>query len=271
LKEDLYFVPGGNEIFTIELAGKSWCDGSYRIERQKSEIWVLEQVLHGTGTVCVDGIACSAEAGDVYLLPAGSHHLYYADPVDPWEKIFWNLQGTLPEMLFSVYGLRGMVLFPKSGTESLFEDFYNRLCKSVREPDFIQQAVLILHQICMKLHSTMEQPFPLEAVQMRNYLDQNLHRLVSIGELAGSIYRSADYANRLFRNTYGITPYAYLLERKMELACRLLESSAMPIREIAARLGYDDAQYFSGLFKQRKGVPPSFWRKGILSEKTGEK
>ena len=46
----------------------------------------------------------------------------------------------------------------------------------------------------------------------------------------------------------------------MELACLLLQNTSLPIPEISARLGYEDAHYFSGLFRQRMGVPPRVWR-----------
>ena len=96
---------------------------------------------------------------------------------------------------------------------------------------------------------------------MKIYLDQNVSRLVSVSELAGQIFRSPDYASKLFKRTYGVTPYAYLLKQKMELACRLLQSTALSVQEIASRLGYEDAHYFSGLFHRAVGQPPSSYRK----------
>ena len=47
----------------------------------------------------------------------------------------------------------------------------------------------------------------------------------------------------------------------MSTAKRLLKNTAMPVSEIAAALGYNDPQYFSGLFKHRCGMPPSVYRK----------
>ena len=262
MREDLHYPPGGNECFTLELAGKSWCDGSYRIERQHTRTWVIEQILSGRGTVIVDGVRLEAKAGDAYLIPAESSHCYYADPKDPWVKIFMNVRGQLPDTLFAAYGLTGQVVFEQSGAGPLFERFYKDLCLYGSSPQFAEEAAVTLHRICIALRRRIEQPLPPEAVRMREHLEQNLHRLVPVAELAGLIYRSSDYASRLFRNTYGATPYAYLLRRKMELACRLLESSALPVKEIAARLGYEDAQYFSGLFRRMMGIPPLRWRKG---------
>ena len=119
MREQLFHFPPGDEILGVELAGKSWCDGSYRIERPCSQVWVVEQVLEGEGTILVDGRRFTARAGDLYLLPAGRQHCYWADPQNPWVKVFVNLEGQLPGELFSVYGLAHQVVFPQSGAEEL--------------------------------------------------------------------------------------------------------------------------------------------------------
>ena len=261
MKEDLRYFPGWGEPFILELAGMSWCDGSYRIRRTCSPVWVLEQVLEGTGTVEVNGVRHTASAGDVYLLPLGAAHYYYSDPRDPWVKIFMNVRGALPGALISTYGLTGRVVFPAGGLEPLFRDFYDLVSG---EGEALQSgASLLFHKICMALGSGGEAGAsePPEAAAMKAYLDQNVSRLVRVQELAETIYRSPDYAGKLFRRTYGVTPYAYLLQRKLELACRLLQSTALPVQEIAARLGYEDAHYFSGLFRRHTGRTPSDFRK----------
>ena len=261
MKEDLLYFPGWEEPFILELAGISWCDGSYEIYRSCSPVWVLEQVVQGTGTVIVDNLRHTASAGDCYLLPQGASHHYFSDPDDPWVKIFMNVRGRLPASLFSAYGLSGQVIFPGACLEPEFRQFY-RLAGSGMS-DAQQACSLKFHQICARLSRPADQqpPAPSEAAAMKIYLDQNVSRLVSVSELAGQIFRSPDYASKLFKRTYGVTPYAYLLKQKMELACRLLQSTALSVQEIASRLGYEDAHYFSGLFHRAVGQPPSSYRK----------
>ena len=252
MKEDLLYFPGWEEPFILELA---------EIYRGCSPVWVLEQVVRGTGTVIVDNLRYTASAGDCYLLPQGASHHYFSDSNDPWVKIFMNVRGKLPAALFSAYGLSGQVIFPGACLEPEFRQFY-RLAGSGM-PEAQQACSLKFHQICAKLGRLADdQPqVPPEAAAMKAYLDQNVSRLVSVAELAGQIFRSPDYASKLFKGTYGITPYAYLLNRKMELACRLLQSTALSVQEIAARLGYEDAHYFSGLFRRAVGQTPSGYRK----------
>ena len=132
MKEDLRYFPGWGEPFILELAGMSWCDGSYRIRRTCSPVWVLEQVLEGTGTVEVNGVRHTASAGDVYLLLLGAAHYYYSDPRDPWVKIFMNVRGALPGALISTYGLTGRVVFPAGGLPHPLFQTARRACRTPR-------------------------------------------------------------------------------------------------------------------------------------------
>ena len=48
---------------------------------------------------------------------------------------------------------------------------------------------------------------------------------------------------------------------RMELACRLLKETGMPMGQLSLRLGYTEASAFTRAFRQHKGVPPLAWRK----------
>ncbi|MFR3482658.1 MAG: helix-turn-helix domain-containing protein [Clostridia bacterium] len=57
-----------------------------------------------------------------------------------------------------------------------------------------------------------------------------------------------------------MTPYAYLLQQKLAAAQNLLQNTTLPVQEIARQLGYDDAHYFSNVFKAQFGVSPRAYR-----------
>ena len=55
---------------------------------------------------------------------------------------------------------------------------------------------------------------------------------------------------------------AYLLKRRIGLACKLLETTQLSVSEVAARAGMEDASYFSIQFKRMMGVASLRYRKG---------
>lgn len=65
---------------------------------------------------------------------------------------------------------------------------------------------------------------------------------------------------RLFRQFYGVSPYQYLQQLRIEKAERLLRMPGTSVSAVAAELGFENSSSFSRLFKQHKGVYPSQFR-----------
>lgn len=105
---------------------------------------------------------------------------------------------------------------------------------------------------------------------MKDLLDGSTHCIVSNTELATSVFRSTDYCIKLFRREYGVTPYEYWLNEKMRIARHLLRDTTLPVSAVASSLGYEDPQYFSGLFKRKCGMPPQTYRKKTGNMTLGE-
>ena len=71
---------------------------------------------------------------------------------------------------------------------------------------------------------------------------------------------SAFYFSRLFRTSYNQTFLEYLTAYRVERAAELLRMTDIPVREIAPRVGYADANYFSKVFKRHTGETPTLYR-----------
>ena len=99
--EDKNYFRWVNQLspFHGELVGFSHCDSTYYQARKESDVTVLEYVTKGTGTLKVNGTTFHPQAGDVYLLPLYSNHIYFTNDNDPWEKYFINIRGNLPSVL----------------------------------------------------------------------------------------------------------------------------------------------------------------------------
>lgn len=264
------FTQEKGEPFIIEISGKSWCDGTYLINRKNAKIWVVEYILSGCGTVrdtAEPGLEYYPQADDVYLLEAGKDHYYFSDAEEPWEKIFVNFSGPVAEGLADAYGLSGKIFY--QGMSELKPEFlaiYEMMTnEELPERYILEQVEMIIHKIFRVLgqYSREWQQESGEIQRVRRYLDEHVGQLVSIQELAESIYRSPDYLIKHFKKEVGMTPYQYLLKRKMVVAERLLRDTMLPVKEVAEHLGYEDAHYFSGLFKKEKGVSPKQFRKNM--------
>ncbi|WP_055696740.1 helix-turn-helix domain-containing protein [Streptomyces silaceus] len=83
------------------------------------------------------------------------------------------------------------------------------------------------------------------------------HTVRSLARVAGL---SASRLSRLFRARFGTSVMAYVEERRMEVACRLLTLSSLTVREVARQVGYRDPLYFSTRFRRAVGHSPSAHR-----------
>lgn len=66
---------------------------------------------------------------------------------------------------------------------------------------------------------------------------------------------------RRFHQATGMSPLAYVHTLRLEEAKQMLESSALPIEAVANEVGYEDAGFFSRLFRREVGLTPAQYRK----------
>ena len=69
---------------------------------------------------------------------------------------------------------------------------------------------------------------------------------------------------REFKKYYELSPYQYLINRRLSIAETLLLETAVSIREISDLLCFVDAYSFSNLFKKKLGVSPKKYRENKI-------
>jgi AraC family transcriptional regulator len=71
---------------------------------------------------------------------------------------------------------------------------------------------------------------------------------------------SDDHFLRSFRAACGTTPYQYVIEQRVEKACRMLADTRIPISQIASECGFKNAPQLSLRFRAAIGMSPSRYR-----------
>ena len=245
------------------LIGKSYCSEKYRIIRKMSSMTVAMYIVDGEGYIVKNGETHLVSEDTVCMYYANEPHHYYASPQNPWTIIWMNLSGELTGTLAEKYGITDEFIFDGKGLKPLFDKLAALVYNDAITNFDCQKIISALYiELLMELRNRVhEKKHPPEAVQLKNFLDTNTHRLVGNEELSNLIFHSSDYCIKLFKKEYGTTPYDYQLQQKMAIACQMLRQTDMPVLEIASSLGYTDAHYFSGLFKNKCGLSPNAYRK----------
>jgi AraC family transcriptional regulator len=99
------------------------------------------------------------------------------------------------------------------------------------------------------------------AEMIREKLDGKIH----LADMARECGLSVSHFTRAFRKSFGMSPYRWLLERRIDRAKALLLTDDLPIADIAARSGFSDQAAFTRAFARIVGDSPARWRRVITS------
>jgi transcriptional regulator GlxA family with amidase domain len=92
---------------------------------------------------------------------------------------------------------------------------------------------------------------------------ENLHEPLPVAELARRAVMSKRSFARRFSAATGTTPHAWLRDLRLSSAEELLETTDLPVEEIARRVGYGSAAVLRERFVRRRGVPPRSYRRSF--------
>ena len=264
MREDFVPVPVFNDElpFTVSLAGVSYCDGSYYIERKKSNVMVVEYIISGEGTVICNNKKFYAREGDTYLLLPGDNHEYFSSSENPWEKIWINASGPLINTLAYVFSLKKQTVY-HCDTSNFIKQIHAILADTTLTSDEIAKKISVIFfelvQFLSENSEKKDKTSP-DAEAVKNYIDTNIYKSLTIDDLAKIIYKSPAHTIRIFKKAYGITPYEYYMDNRIKKAISLLKDTMFSVKEIAFMLGFCDEHYFSNIFKQRTNKKPTDYR-----------
>jgi len=261
--EEVYYIRQkieNEEIIKFHICGITYPNSNYLISRQRSNVACIEYVEEGTGTVITENTEFHPGEGDSYFLHAGVKHHYYSDKEKPWKKYFVNVSGTLLESLIDGYKLSNIHYFPGLNIKE-------ELCRIIEfsknaQKDYSLEMIGVLNEIFLKMHSCTSRERDVGiAAKMKEFLNTQVTEKFKMEDLCKYVSRSESQTIRIFKSAYGITPYNYILNKKISLAKRFLRNTNLSVKQIAEKLNFADEYYFSNFFKQKVGKSPIKYRK----------
>jgi len=101
---------------------------------------------------------------------------------------------------------------------------------------------------------------PARANRVCEYIDSHLQENIALEVLAGIAQLSVHHFARAFRQTLGIPPHNYIVQRRVERAQQMLRNTELPLSEIAIVAGFTDQSHLARHFRTITGVSPSLAR-----------
>ena len=120
--------------------------------------------------------------------------------------------------------------------------------------------VLLMEDAWDPQQTVSDAPEPMDIQQVKEYLDANYMRKITLDELASRFFINKYYLLTLFKDRYGVTVNAYLNQMRVTYVKQQLRFTDRTAESLAAELHIEPA-YLSRLFKKVEGVSPSEFRK----------
>ncbi|MBS1713429.1 MAG: helix-turn-helix transcriptional regulator [Armatimonadetes bacterium] len=213
---------------------------------QPSDLWSALYYHHGNA-LTVNTVTFAVECGDVALIPPGARvvHSMVGDGTFH-TAVRFNLPGSgFP---------RRAVPYLSSGMASTWGDWRDAIDKSDKSP---LAAVAFVWHLVWKVSCDLDVIPGHEAISAsETWILDNLHRKFTVQELCEAVEVSQRQLLRLFQAEHGTSVQEYVLQRRIQESTRLLMNTALSVKQVAARVGFNDLQHFNKVMREATGSSP---------------
>jgi AraC family transcriptional regulator of arabinose operon len=228
--------------------------------------FILIACLSGAGTCELGGREWNLQAGNLLFLPPRERHVYRADPISPW-TIFWiHFRGKQAMDHFANLGVSSerpvMAVDDIATLAEAFEDTFRHATHGFGDAAMTGLStafvrLLGLAKVHQRTAGTRDRGAEGRLLKVLALMREDVARPWTLEELARQANLSPPHFTALCRRQTGMPPLSLLIRLRLQRAMDLLQRGNHNVAEAARAVGYEDAFYFSRLFKKHIGVTPS--------------
>lgn len=236
---------------------------------------LLIYCLDGKGKLTLGDRQITIRSGDLMILPAGTAHAYSSSDKVPW-TIYWiHFSGSKSHQFIDNIFKNSESEFrvPLGLHSRLVTDFENLLearQRGYKLDNFVHAAnqlrQILSHIALLAPLAKVKPNSGLDLEKIHTLMQARIHEPLDLDTLAESVSLSKYHFVKRYKALTGDTPINHFINLKIDRACRLLDTSTKSINEISFAVGYEDAYYFSRIFKKVMGISPTQYRKMRLGD-----
>ena len=263
---------GAPPLFVSD-AGKFFARKDFFVSGEKNGFYLLLYTVSGKGEITFKNETHSVGEGDAALIDCAAAYEYCTSPqsAEPW-VFYW--------MLFSGSGCDFYVKAIDSdgffkiniGNDLRITSCFETVFSSLKYTDIehlcfqsgaVTQILTSLISSNLALYGTIK-PAATHINKVSSvvaYIDRNYWQPLALNEFAKRAGMSKYYFLRIFKEYMGMTPYQYIILRRITEAEKLLRATDLTISEVSIMSGFRDEAHFNRTFKKVSGTTPLQYRK----------
>lgn len=260
------------DLYLIEIGEYHLTSGFTWAPEKAVDYHMLLFFARGKGMLTHTGTKVEMVQGNYCIIPAGDSYTIASSSGEELQILTAGFAGTKADSFSSHFAIVRMVLPSVNNLVAnrtmLFDELFNNLARGFHNENLEYIHFCFGHLLATFIYAhkkdDSEETFTEVMVQnISDYMNRNLHRKISLSQLAKVAGFSPTYFSALFSKNTGYAPLSYFAHLKILKACELIDYTAMKIKDISFNLGYSDPYYFTRDFKKKMGISPRSYRKRI--------
>lgn len=259
--KNLPFLPTG--------AGYFFAGAEYFVERDNLNMHLMLMTIKGSGTIYYRNKSILLLPGQAILINGNEYHMYRTTPKQQKWSFKWV---RFQSRYFRYYDrlINNDSFYQMSVINTVFEESCDSFIQYIKGKEALKD-ILLSNLISSMLTVLFEQVSFDPIIQFkekykaientRKYIGAHFDQQINIDELAKQCNMNKFSFIKKFKNYLGMTPYAYIQKERINQAIILLETTSIPIGNIAESVGFSDQNNFTKQFKNFMGLTPTQYRK----------
>ena len=259
-----------SSLLHLQEIGELEARKSHTSSRSNLASFLFFTVSSGSGSLSYNDKVFSLGEGDCVFIDCHNPYSHTTDPDNLWTLRWVHFYGPTMGSIYNKYCERGgrPVFAPEDFAP--FFDVFNQIFSTAGSADYMRDMKINAALSDLLVLIMAESWHPEDATtakkkasmaDVKEFLDSHYPNKITLDSLADQFYINKYYLTKVFKEQYGQSITAYLLNVRITKAKQLLRFSNKSIEEIGLEVGLGAPHYFSQTFKSVEGVPPSIYRK----------
>ncbi|MCY1723460.1 AraC family transcriptional regulator [Prolixibacteraceae bacterium Z1-6] len=232
--------------------------------------YILIYCVDGEGWVEIEGRRKIISGNQLFVIPSKTPCSYGANNKNPWTNYWLHFTGKNASLYSPV--TNQLIDIPPTKDARIEERLmlFEEMMQNAE--DFFNVEKVVYANICLKQFLTSVKHLNVYRAVKKgsendllkkviSFMKNNLHKNIRISDLAETCNCSSSNIYKLFRQNLNSAPQDFFIHLKIERARKYLSQTNLKVKEIGAKLGYDDPYYFSRIFTKHVGLSPANYRK----------